>query len=489
MLEIVRKPMSLIFGILVIIATLISYPLFAANLTPGNGVAPAHIGYVFAPFKWQGNRGEGNFRKNVGPGRGQQYPIIEYLEKPKPNPSPTTATVNVFKKIISINAKHVGVLLVTSHGGCGLLAVESYPKTAAGKTARDNQYDDYINNQGYTTNEIYEGSGTNHYSIGIKPQFLTKYGKLPNSLVYIGACQSSTWTDDFVGINARVAVGNADSPTILQQKNRVTHFFKDMNGRNGIKNRPVSKAIQGLSLSSSGKEATTLAPAISNFSKTGDPTCVKKGDVVTFTYETTSEQIGTPGILTNKSVNVTLGNVRWANNVTLKANVVNITGNPVTFVVDWTKSWSDQNIARLDGNTKPKRNAEGPAHDDYKVKFPECGAALVSLLDFKATTISNVGHNNGYVVIEWKTASEIDNAGFHLWRATNEGWKEGDYSTVTRLTDQLIPAEGNKVEGVSYSYIDTNVEYGVTYYYGLEDIDLFGQSTFHSDLIDSATVE
>lgn len=97
--------------------------------------------------------------------------------------------------------------------------------------------------------------------------------------------------------------------------------------------------------------------------------------------------------------------------------------------------------------------------------------------------------SDGKVELKWETASEIDNAGFHLWRATGESWKEGDYSTVMRLTNQLIPAEGNKVEGVSYSYRDTNVEPGVTYYYGLEDIDLFGQSTIHWDFIDSAMVE
>jgi len=50
-----------------------------------------------------------------------------------------------------------------------------------------------------------------------------------------------------------------------------------------------------------------------------------------------------------------------------------------------------------------------------------------------------------------QSAFELDNAGFHLWRATGEGWKYGDYSTVTRLTDQLIPAEGNSGAGATYS--------------------------------------
>jgi hypothetical protein len=101
------------------------------------------------------------------------------------------------------------------------------------------------------------------------------------------------------------------------------------------------------------------------------------------------------------------------------------------------------------------------------------------LTDFRATA------NETEILLEWQTAIELDNAGFHLWRATGEGWKYGDYSTVIRLTEQLIAAQGNSSV---YSYRDTNVESGMTYYYGLEDIDLYGQSTFHWDLIDVGTL-
>jgi hypothetical protein len=91
----------------------------------------------------------------------------------------------------------------------------------------------------------------------------------------------------------------------------------------------------------------------------------------------------------------------------------------------------------------------------------------------------------GKVKLKWETASEIDNAGFHIMRAVGDDWKDGDYSTVIRLTDKLIPAKG---DGASYSYTDSNVKSGVTYYYALEDIDLFGKSTVHQDFIDSVTM-
>ncbi|MEN8219567.1 MAG: hypothetical protein ABFS56_25095 [Pseudomonadota bacterium] len=114
--------------------------------------------------------------------------------------------------------------------------------------------------------------------------------------------------------------------------------------------------------------------------------------------------------------------------------------------------------------------------DNATVTITDDDATFVTLADFTATA------NETGILLEWQTATEFDNAGFHLWRATGEGWKSGDYSTVIRLTEQLIAAQGNSS---AYSYRDTDVESGITYYYGLEDIDLNGQSTFHWDLIDS----
>jgi hypothetical protein len=122
----------------------------------------------------------------------------------------------------------------------------------------------------------------------------------------------------------------------------------------------------------------------------------------------------------------------------------------------------------------------GQSLDSATVTIVDDEVTLVSLVDFSATALETE------ILLEWQSAFELDNAGFHIWRATGEGWKNGDYSTVTRITDRLIPAQGNSIP---YSYIDTNVESGLTYYYGLEDIDLSGHSTFHWDYIDSATAK
>ncbi|MEN8219058.1 MAG: Calx-beta domain-containing protein [Pseudomonadota bacterium] len=119
--------------------------------------------------------------------------------------------------------------------------------------------------------------------------------------------------------------------------------------------------------------------------------------------------------------------------------------------------------------------------DNATVTIQDNDTTLVSLLDFTATALETE------ILLEWQTATELDNAGFRIWRATGEGWKYGDYSTVIILNDQqLIPANGGS-SGASYSYIDDNVESGLTYYYLLEDIDNLGVSTYHFNAIDSAT--
>jgi len=125
----------------------------------------------------------------------------------------------------------------------------------------------------------------------------------------------------------------------------------------------------------------------------------------------------------------------------------------------------------------------GESLDSATVTISDNDTTLVTLVDFSAIALENS------IEIVWITNTEFDSIGFHLWRATGDGWKYGDYSTITRLTDQLIPAEGNSGAGASYSYIDSDVEPGVTYYYGLEDRNGVGQPTYYLDDIDSATAK
>ncbi|CAN2039328.1 putative pectate lyase C (modular protein) [Candidatus Magnetomoraceae bacterium gMMP-15] len=93
---------------------------------------------------------------------------------------------------------------------------------------------------------------------------------------------------------------------------------------------------------------------------------------------------------------------------------------------------------------------------------------LVTLISFTAKSYPD------HVLLNWQTASEIDNAGFHIWRSET---KNGNY---TRITDNIIPSYAlGSVSGAEYVYEDRDVVAGQTYYYKLEDIEYDNDSNFH----------
>jgi hypothetical protein len=104
------------------------------------------------------------------------------------------------------------------------------------------------------------------------------------------------------------------------------------------------------------------------------------------------------------------------------------------------------------------------------------GVNLIELDYFTATS------DRRSVVLDWATLSEVDNAGFNIWRANRAN---GIY---IKINPALIPAQGGPVFGATYQYADTLVRTGRSYYYKLEDVDLYGNSTFHGPIPVSATV-
>jgi hypothetical protein len=83
------------------------------------------------------------------------------------------------------------------------------------------------------------------------------------------------------------------------------------------------------------------------------------------------------------------------------------------------------------------------------------------------------------VTLAWETATELDNAGFNLYRATAA---DGPY---TKVNAALIAADGEAVTGGSYRFQDEKLLPG-TYYYKLEDVDYYGVTTKHGPA--SATI-
>jgi len=75
------------------------------------------------------------------------------------------------------------------------------------------------------------------------------------------------------------------------------------------------------------------------------------------------------------------------------------------------------------------------------------------------------------IVISWSTETEVDTAGFNVYRAPSE---EGPW---TKINPSLIPGSPDPIRGGSYTFTDSDVLAGVTYWYELEEVELGGQST------------
>ena len=109
---------------------------------------------------------------------------------------------------------------------------------------------------------------------------------------------------------------------------------------------------------------------------------------------------------------------------------------------------------------------EGPSEATLVFGNREEGPTAITLVSFTAEA------SLGSVTLAWETGTEIDNAGFNLYRATAPG---GPY---TKINDALIAATGDPVSGAGYSFLDKGLAPG-TYYYQLEDVDLNGVATLH----------
>ena len=82
------------------------------------------------------------------------------------------------------------------------------------------------------------------------------------------------------------------------------------------------------------------------------------------------------------------------------------------------------------------------------------------------------------VLLTWETATEFDNLGFRLYRA---GTLDGQR---TRLNQRLIPSQSpGSAVGAAYTFLDETAAPGNTYYYWLEDVDVYGVAVQHGPAV------
>lgn len=87
---------------------------------------------------------------------------------------------------------------------------------------------------------------------------------------------------------------------------------------------------------------------------------------------------------------------------------------------------------------------------------------------------------NGMIVLNWHTQSEVNNLGFILERSEDEG------QTFSLLADyhscHNLAGAGNSAFDHFYTYIDSTAETGKTYWYQLWDVDFSGKKTPHDPI-------
>lgn len=87
------------------------------------------------------------------------------------------------------------------------------------------------------------------------------------------------------------------------------------------------------------------------------------------------------------------------------------------------------------------------------------------------------------ILVEWTTGSEMNTAGFNLYRSSQPG------GPFVRINADLIPASSDPLAGGKYKYEDRAVTPGQTYYYKLEDVELGGAKAEHGPIKITATLD
>jgi hypothetical protein len=113
-------------------------------------------------------------------------------------------------------------------------------------------------------------------------------------------------------------------------------------------------------------------------------------------------------------------------------------------------------------------NAPPGGLTDWVVSNQDLGdvSLPVQMTGFTAQASSREG-----VTLNWATESEMNSAGFHIWRGESEN------AISLRVTSALIPSHGNSSSRNEYAFTDRNA-HGKTFWYKIEEVSVSGQSQF-----------
>ncbi len=115
----------------------------------------------------------------------------------------------------------------------------------------------------------------------------------------------------------------------------------------------------------------------------------------------------------------------------------------------------------------------------FKLALAAAGAASISTVSASVSIAQFSALSKAdRIVISWDTGQELDNAGFHVWRG-----EMNELSQALQITEAVIPPNNpGQTLGSHYEYEDDAIEENVSYFYWLQDIDTWGNVTFHGSV-------
>jgi hypothetical protein len=108
-------------------------------------------------------------------------------------------------------------------------------------------------------------------------------------------------------------------------------------------------------------------------------------------------------------------------------------------------------------------------------EYSKCYIPVGECEEYTAIVLSKFTAAAGFrkAMLTWSTETEVDNAGFNLYRA------EAAHGVYKKINSAVIAANGSATQGTAYTFTDSGLQNSRTYYYKLEDIDLNGAATMH----------
>jgi len=110
--------------------------------------------------------------------------------------------------------------------------------------------------------------------------------------------------------------------------------------------------------------------------------------------------------------------------------------------------------------------------DVYLQPVPDDLEAPDFTLPVEISSILAVSNPGDGIKLTWRTESEVQSSGFHVWRSDHE---DGIY---TRVTPGLILSHGNSTTAHEYSFHDETAQDDFIYWYKIQELSISGVSTF-----------